>query len=65
MKKFLMALMAVLFLGATSMVLADGTAPAPKTTTTKSHKGGKGHKGGKKGKKAATTAPATTQPAAK
>ena len=60
MKKFLMALMAVLFLGATSMVLADDAAGTtkPAAAPAKSHKGGKGHKGGKKGKKGAKAAPA-------
>jgi hypothetical protein len=52
MKKILMALMAVLFLGATSMVFADGTtgSPAPAPKGLKSHKGNKqkGHKGQRK-----------------
>jgi len=68
MKKFLMALMAVLFLGATSMVLADDAAgttkPADSTNAPaakpmkKAHKGHKGHKGMKKATPAAASEPA-------
>lgn len=66
MKKFLMVLVAALFLGSTTgMVFAQAPAGADKTM--KAHKGGKkGHKGGKKSKKGAETsapaaAPATTK----
>ena len=67
MKKLIIALMAVLFLGSTTgLVMAQDTA-ANKTTTTKAHKGGKKHKHSKKGKKATAdtsapaAAPATTK----
>ncbi|GEM_PF-1844819 len=58
MKKLMVALMAVLFLGSTGMVFAQ--AGGGSTDTTKVHKTHKkGHKGGKKNKKGAdTTAPA-------
>ncbi len=66
MKKIVLALMAVLFLGTTTgLVMAQDTGSTTATKATKTHKGGKkGHKGGKKGKKGSSTtssAPATTK----
>jgi uncharacterized protein YxeA len=72
MKKLLIALMAVLFLGSTTgLVYAQATTgdqPVKITKTTKGHKGGKkGHKGGKKGSKQETKAApaAATTPTSK
>ena len=60
MKKLIVTLMAVLFLGATTGMVFAQTGGGSTDTTTKVHKTHKkGHKGGKKSKKGAdTTAPA-------
>lgn len=79
MKKLLIALMAVLFLGSTTGLVyaqAASTTPAPDKPVKaekankgekKANKGGKkGHKGGKKGSKQETkAAPAATTPTTK